>query len=86
VVPEADDRAKLQSIIFDELCRGVIAPESRTALLAMIERGRAAGADGVIFGCTEIGLLLDQGELELPAVDTTIVHCEAAVEFALNGA
>ena len=50
----------------------------------MIERGRAAGADGVVFGCTEIGLLLDPTELDLPAVDTALVHCQAAVEFALG--
>jgi aspartate racemase len=50
----------------------------------MIERGAAAGADGVIFGCTEIGLILDPAELDLPAVDTAVVHCEAAVDFALG--
>ncbi|MDB5493274.1 MAG: aspartate racemase, partial [Phenylobacterium sp.] len=84
LVPEADDRARLHAIIYDELCQGVISPASKAAVLEMIARGRAAGADGVIFGCTEIGMLLDPAELELPAVDTAVVHCEAAVDFALG--
>ena len=83
-VPEEADRARLQAIIFDELCQGVISPSSKSEVLGMIERGCAAGADAVIFGCTEIGLLIDPAELELPAVDTAIAHCEAAVDFALS--
>ncbi|HEV2531219.1 aspartate/glutamate racemase family protein [Phenylobacterium sp.] len=84
LIPDAADRDRLQAIIFDELVKGVITPDSKAAALAMIDRGRAAGADGVIFGCTEIGLLIDPAELDLPAVDTAIVHCEAAVDFALG--
>jgi aspartate racemase len=84
LVPDEADRARLQAIIYDELVKGVITPESKSAALEMIARGRAAGADGVIFGCTEIGLLLDPAELDLPAVDTAIAHCEAAVDFALS--
>jgi aspartate racemase len=83
VVPEAADRDRLQAIIFDELCQGVILPASKAEVMAMVARGRAAGCDGVIFGCTEIGLILDLAELDVPAVDTAIVHCEAAVDFAL---
>jgi aspartate racemase len=84
LVPEKPDRDRLHAIIFDELCQGVILPASKAEILAMIARGRTAGADGVIFGCTEIGLILDPAELELPAVDTAVVHCEAAVDFALG--
>ncbi|MFC3069570.1 aspartate/glutamate racemase family protein [Phenylobacterium soli] len=83
LVPGEEERARLHAIIYDELCQGVISPASKDEVLAMIRRGRAAGADGVIFGCTEIGLLIDPAELELPGVDTAIVHCEAAVDFAL---
>lgn len=83
LVPDAEDRAELHAIIYDELCQGLVRSESKVAVLAMIQRGRAAGADGVIFGCTEIGLLLDPAELPVPAVDTAVVHCEAAVDFAL---
>lgn len=84
LVPETADRERLQAIIFDELCQGVVTDAAKAEVLAMIARGRAAGADGVIFGCTEIGLLLDPAELDLPAVDTAIVHCEAGVDFALS--
>lgn len=84
VVPDQADRDRLQAIIFDELCQGLILPASKAKVRAMVENGRAAGCDGVIFGCTEIGLILDPAELDVPAVDTAIVHCEAAVDFALQ--
>jgi len=82
--PEREDRERLHAIIFDELCRGVISEASKAQVLAMIARGQAAGCDGVIFGCTEIGLLIDPAELDLPTVDTAVVHCEAAVDFAVG--
>ncbi|HVI33160.1 aspartate/glutamate racemase family protein [Phenylobacterium sp.] len=82
--PEQADRERLHAIIYDELCQGVIREDSRAAVLEIIERGRAAGADGVIFGCTEIGLLLDPAQMALPTVDSAVAHCEAAVDFALG--
>lgn len=84
VVPDQEDRDRLHAIIFDELCQGVVRPESTAAGLEMVSRGQAAGADGVIFGCTEVGLLLSPDQIDLPVVDTTLVHCEAAVDFALS--
>lgn len=84
LVPDAADRARLQAIIYDELCRGVVRPDSVAAAMEMVARGRAAGADGVIFGCTEVGLLLDPQAIDVTVVDTAIVHCEAAVDFALS--
>jgi aspartate racemase len=84
LVPDAPDRARLQSIIYDELCQGVIAPESKARVLEMVAKGVAAGADSVIFGCTEIGLLLAPDDIEVPVVDTALVHCEAAVAAALG--
>ena len=83
-IPDDAERARLQAIIYDELVKGIIRPASKAEVLAMIARARDAGADGVIFGCPEIGLLIDPDELDLPAVDTAIVHCEAAVAFALE--
>jgi len=83
--PEQADRERLHAIIYDELCQGVIREDSRAAVLEIIERGREAGADGVIFGCTEIGLLLDPAQMALPTVDSAVAHCEAAVDFALGG-
>jgi len=84
LIPDEADRAELHRIIFEELCQGRVEPASKATALEMIAHGRAAGADGVIFGCTEIGLMLDPAELDLPVVDTTIAHCEAAVDFALG--
>jgi len=82
VVPAEDDRARLHAIIYDELCQGIVSPAARAAVLEMI--GRAEGVDGVIFGCTEIGLLLSPQDLALPVVDTTLAHAEAAMDFALG--
>jgi aspartate racemase len=84
LIPEKADRDRLHAIIYDELVVGVITEASRAAVLEMIDKGHAAGADGIIFGCTEIGLLLDPAQMPLPTVDTAIAHCEAAVEFALG--
>lgn len=85
LTPSERDRARLHAIIYDELCQGVVLADSRVAVMDMIERGRAAGADSIVFGCTEIGLLLDVDAMPLPTVDTAIAHAEAAVDFALGG-
>jgi len=84
LVPDQADRDRLQAIIYDELCQGVVKPTSKAAGMTMVERGLAAGADGVIFGCTEVGMLLEPRDIDVPVVDTTLVHCEAAVDFALG--
>jgi len=84
LTPPKAARDRLHAIIYDELVVGVITEASRAIVLAMIEDARAAGADGIIFGCTEIGLLLDPQAMPLPTVDTAVAHCEAAVDFALG--
>ncbi|WDZ81452.1 aspartate/glutamate racemase family protein (plasmid) [Ensifer adhaerens] len=84
MVPDADGRTLTHNIIFDELCAGKIFDSSRNALIALIEKGKAEGADSVIFGCTEICLILDTGKLPLPGFDSTAIHTEAAVAFALG--
>ena len=81
VVPGPPDRDRLHAIIYDELCQGVISPASKADVLSMI--AKAEGADCVIFGCTEIGLLLSPGDLSMPVVDTARVHALAGVDFAL---
>ena len=84
LTPDKAARDGLHAIIYDELVVGVITEASKAAVLAMIKAGLAAGADGIIFGCTEIGLLLDPADMPVPTVDTAIAHCEAAVDFALG--
>jgi aspartate racemase len=85
VVPEEIERALVHRVIFEELCRGRIEPSSRAAYVAVTEQLRAAGAQAVIFGCTEIGLLLRPEDVALPAFDTTVLHAASAVEFSLAG-
>jgi aspartate racemase len=84
LTPDKAGRDRLHAIIYDELVVGVITEASKAAVLAMIDEGRAAGADGIVFGCTEIGLLLDPAQMPLPTVDTAVAHCQAAVAFALG--
>jgi len=85
VVPDADDRTVVHDIIYDELCRGKIEPRSREAYVAIIDRLSQAGAEAVVLGCTEITLLVRAEDTRLPVFDTTALHAEAAVEFALTG-
>lgn len=84
MVPAADDRAIVHNVIFEELCQGIIREESRQRYIDIVARGQAAGADSVILGCTEIGLLLDPQSIDLPTFDSTLLHADAAVEFALG--
>jgi len=85
-VPGDEDRALLHRVIYEELCRGVISQTSRAAVVALIERQRAAGAQAVILGCTEITLLIDAACSPLPVFDTTALHAAAAVDWMLGGA
>jgi len=84
IVPDADDRTAVHDIIFSELCCGIIRDDSRERYMDVIARGRAAGADSVILGCTEIGLLIQPENIDLPAFDSTLLHADAAVDFALG--
>ena len=84
MVPDTADRAQVHRVIYDELCQGLIRPESHAAITAIIARGRAAGADCVILGCTEICLLLDPDQLGCPGFDSTAIHARAAVDDALR--
>ena len=85
IVPGKAGRDEVHRIIYDELCRGKILPDSKQAYLEIINRlVTEQGADGVILGCTEIGMLLSQEDLAIPVFDTTILHADAAVEYALR--
>jgi len=85
VVPEAGDRATIHRIIYDELCLGQIEPTPRDAYLAIIQKLQQQGATGIIAGCTEITLLINQNDLTIPLFDTTALHAAVAVEYALSG-
>ena len=83
LVPEASDQAVVHSVIYDELCRGIIKESSRVAYLEVIARLASSGAQGVILGCTEIELLVSQDDCPIPVFPTTRLHVEAAVGQAL---
>lgn len=85
VVPGPDDRRLVDRIIFDELTRHVFTEGSKQQYLRVMRGLSAAGADAVVLGCTEIGLLVEQDDLpELPFLDTTVLHVERAVQLALG--
>ena len=84
LVPAPDDINLVNRVIFDELCLGTIRPESKVEFLRIIDDLRRRGAEGVILGCTEIGLLVTQEDTDLPVFDTTLIHAEEAVRFALG--
>lgn len=86
LVPGADDRALVHRVIYEELCLGTLKADSRERYLAIIEELARSGAEAVILGCTEIALLVQQEMTGVPLYDTTALHCEAAVEMALNEA
>jgi aspartate racemase len=83
LVPDADDRGVVHDIIFGELCRGVVEPGSKQRYLDVVARGKAMGADSLILGCTEIGLLVDADDFDLPTFDSTLLHADAAIELSL---
>lgn len=80
-VPDDAGRAEIHRIIYEELCRGIVSPASKARALAI---AAAAGGDGVIFGCTEIMLLLSAADFAVPTFDTTALHVEAALDFSLS--
>ncbi|WP_343699512.1 aspartate/glutamate racemase family protein [Caulobacter sp.] len=85
MVPDAEGRTATHDIIFEELCAGIVKDSSRDVLLGLIETAKAQGADSLIFGCTEICMILDVATSPLPAFDSTDIHANAAVDFALGG-
>jgi aspartate racemase len=84
VIPNADERKLVHKIIYDELVKGKILPESQGSYLAVIQSLMEAGAEGIILGCTEIGLLVKQEDVALPVFDTMEIHALTAVEAALG--
>jgi aspartate racemase len=84
LVPEAADRAIVNRIIYDELCLGRVEDDSRTEYLRIISGLVSRGAAGIVLGCTEIMMLVGSSAVGVPLFDTTTLHAEAAVDFALG--
>lgn len=83
VVPEPPERAEVHRVIYDELCVGNLRAESRVLLCGIMDQLAQHGAEGIILGCTELGLLIRDGDASVPLFDTTRIHALAAVEQAL---
>lgn len=84
LVPSREDREVIHRVIYEELVLGKILPESRAEYQRIVKALQGEGAEGVILGCTEIGLLLGPGDTDLPLFDTALIHAEAAAEFSLT--
>jgi aspartate racemase len=83
LIPNAEDRQAIHRVIFDELCVGEQNPKSRDTYITIMNHLANEGAEGIILGCTEIGLLIQNHHCRVPIFDTTIIHAETAVEWAL---
>lgn len=84
LIPDADDRATVNRIIYDELVMGQIRAESKAEYQRVIDALVTRGAQGIIAGCTEIGLLIKADDCPVPLFDTTFIHVSAAVEWSLE--
>ena len=84
VIPNESDREIVHNVIYKELCLGAIKDSSREQVKAIINRLSDNGAQGIILGCTELPLLIKQEDCPVPLFDTTVIHAEAAVQYALE--
>lgn len=83
IIPDEQDMEIINRIIFEELCLGKINLDSRQFFQSVIDKLKKHGAEGVILGCTEIGLLIKPENASLPVFDTTLIHAQKAAEYAL---
>ena len=84
IVPDSDDREIIHRIIYEELCLGVVKSESRGEYRRIMGKLASQGAEAIILGCTEISLLVNQQDSEVPLFDTTAIHARMAAEEALS--
>ena len=84
VIPDNEDIEMVNRIIYDELCLGIISEESKNTYLKIISKLSKEGAQGIILGCTEIGLLIKQSDTDIPIFDTTLIHAEQAALEAIK--
>ena len=84
LLPTVEEQDEIHRVIYEELTRGIIRPESKAHYLTVIEGLAWQGAEGIILGCTEIPLLVRSEEAPLPTFDTAILHADAALDAALD--
>ena len=83
VLPSQTDRAETHRIIYEELCKDVVTTASEKTYIEIARSLKGAGADCLILGCTEVGMLLNAGNVPMPVFDTTLIHCATALDQAL---
>jgi aspartate racemase len=83
LIPAPQERETVHCVIYDELCLGQIEPSSKAQYVTIMENLVRQGAEGIILGCTEIGLLVETADSQVPLFDTTLIHAQAAVDWAL---
>ncbi len=84
IIPSEEDMDIIHQVIYEELILGQVRDESRKDYIRIINKGIEAGADGVVLGCTEIPLLIKEDHVSCQVFDTTAIHCQAAVKYALS--
>lgn len=84
VVPDESQRESIHSVIYNELCQGVIKPDSKNMYLDVVASLAERGAQGVILGCTEVGILIQGSDTDIKLYETTEIHAEQAVQYALG--
>lgn len=84
LIPNSEDRKQLHEALIQELAQGIFKPETKDLFLRVIQSLKEQGAELIVLGCTEIGLLIQPSDTDMILIDTAVVHCEAAVEAALG--
>ena len=84
LIPDTADVDVINTVIFEELCIGKINEASRKRFQSIIEKLKEAGAEGIILGCTELGLLIRQSAVSIPLFDTTVIHAKRAAQIAME--
>ncbi len=84
IIPDKNDIEIINNVIYDELCLGIINPESKAKYLEIVKTLKQKGAEGIILGCTEIGLLIKSEDTDVPLFDTTLIHAEQAAIYSIK--
>ena len=84
IIPDKNDIEIINEVIYDELCLGIINSDSKKKFLEIVDKLRSKGAEGIILGCTEIGLLIKNEDTDIPLFDTAIIHAEQAAIYSIK--
>ena len=83
IIPDKNDIEIINEVIYDELCLGTINSNSKKKFLEIVDKLRNKGAEGIILGCTEIGLLIKNEDTDVPLFDTAVIHAEEAAIYSI---